>query len=83
MLIVSEWNDPAANNENIAWARESYAALQPSCAKARYVNYLDQDDAGDVEGPFGGNYTRLAQIKAKWDPENIFHLNQNIQPAND
>jgi hypothetical protein len=58
-----------------------FARLEPFFAGARYVNYLDQDDAADLAGPFGGNYARLAQIKAKWDPGNVFHLNQNIQPA--
>ena len=59
----------------------SLPQLEPFCAKARYVNYLDQDDGADLSGPYGANYARLAQIKAKWDPENVFHLNQNIQPA--
>jgi hypothetical protein len=45
------------------------------------VNYLDQDDGADLSGPYGANYARLAQIKAQWDPENVFHINQNIQPA--
>ena len=83
LLILSQWHDAAANAENIAWAREGFAALEPFFAQARYVNYLDQDDAADLVGPFGGNYARLAQIKAKWDPGNVFHLNQNIQPASD
>lgn len=81
LLVLSQWYGAAANTENIAWARESFSASEPFFASARYVNYLDQDDAADLAGPFGGNYERLAQIKAKWDPENLFHLNQNIQPA--
>lgn len=83
LLLLSQWHDPAANRENIAWAREGSASLEPFFASARYVNYLDQDDAADVMGAFGGNYARLAQVKAKWDRGNVFHLNQNIQPAND
>jgi len=81
LLVLSHWYDAAANAENIAWARDGFAALGPSFAQARYLNYLDQDDAADLAGPFGENYARLAQIKAKWDPRNVFHLNQNIQPA--
>jgi len=81
LLILSQWQDLAATEKNIAWARQSFARLEPFFASARYVNYMDQDDAGDVAGPFGPNYARLAKIKAQWDPENIFHLNQNIQPA--
>ena len=82
-LLLSQWHDAAATAENIAWAREGFATVEPFFASARYVNYLDQDDAADVMGAFGANYARLAQIKAKWDPGNVFHLNQNIQPAND
>jgi len=81
MALISQWRDTATNPENIAWARESYAAMEPFCAEARYVNYLDQDDTSDIAGPFGSNYARLAKIKATWDPGNVFHLNQNIQPA--
>ena len=82
LLILSQWEDAAATEQNIAWARQGFARLEPFFATARYVNYMDQDDASDVAGPFGGNYARLAQVKAKWDPENVFHLNQNIRPAN-
>jgi hypothetical protein len=83
LLVLSQWEDTAAKEENIAWARQGFARLEPFSAGARYVNYLDQDDAADLAGPFGGNYARLAKVKARWDPENVFHLNQNIQPAND
>ena len=81
MLVLAQWPDAAADRENIAWARESFVAVEPFFASARYVNYLDHDDAADKAGPFGGNYARLARIKARWDPGNVFHLNQNIQPA--
>lgn len=81
LLVLSQWNDASTNAENIAWAREYFTALMPSFSDARYLNYMDQDDAADLAGPFGANYAKLAQIKAKWDPENLFHLNQNIQPA--
>ena len=80
LLILSQWQEAAAKEENIAWARQGFARLEPFSAGARYVNYLDQDDAADLAGPFGGNYARLAKVKARWDPENVFHLNQNIQP---
>jgi len=81
LLILSQWYDVAAREGNVAWAREGFARMEPFSAGARYVNYMDQDDAADLAGPFGINYAKLAQVKAKWDPENVFHLNQNIQPA--
>lgn len=80
--LISQWQDPAENEANIAWTREVFTELEPFCAKARYVNYLDQDDGADLSGPYGANYAKLAQIKAKWDPGNVFHINQNIQPTN-
>lgn len=80
--LISQWRDPAENEANIAWTRGVFTELEPFCAKARYVNYLDQDDGADLSGPYGANYARLVQIKTKWDPGNVFHINQNIQPTN-
>ncbi|TMM00600.1 MAG: oxidoreductase, partial [Actinobacteria bacterium] len=78
----SEWTDPAATDENVAWARETYAALEPHLAPLRYVNYLDEDDVGNaVRAAYGPNYERLRQLKRRYDPENIFRLNTNIDPA--
>jgi FAD/FMN-containing dehydrogenase len=80
-LVVSEWLDPADNAQNIAWARESYDAMRPSFAAGRYVNYLGDDDGEDaVAAAYGPNYQRLRALKAKYDPANLFHLNQNIEP---
>jgi FAD/FMN-containing dehydrogenase len=80
-LVVSEWLDPADNAQNIAWARESYDAMRPSFSPGRYVNYLGEDDGEDaVAAAYGPNYQRLRTLKAKYDPANLFHLNQNIQP---
>ena len=81
-LIVSEWQDPAASEENIAWARETYAAMQPYMASGRYVNYLGEDEGEDpVASAYGSNYERLRSLKNKYDPTNLFHMNQNIRPA--
>lgn len=82
MLVLSEWTDPSRNDACIAWARESFAALQPFMNGGRYVNYFDGDEQGDaVAAAYGPNYRRLQAIKAKYDPENFFHMNQNIRPA--
>ena len=73
---------PDENEACIAWARETYAAMQPFMGAGRYVNYLGDDERGDaVAAAYGPNYRRLQQIKAKYDPENFFRLNQNITPA--
>ena len=81
-LVVSEWLDPAENARNIAWARESYDVMRPSFTPGRYVNYLGDDDGEDaVAAAYGPNYQRLRTLKAKYDPTNLFHLNQNIRPV--
>ena len=60
---------------------KTYAALQPFVGSGRYVNYLDDDEPGDAAAAaYGPNYRRLCEIKTKYDPENFFHMNQNIRP---
>jgi FAD/FMN-containing dehydrogenase len=81
LLVVSQWLEPADNARNIAWARESYDAMQPYFTRGRYVNYLGEDEGEDaVEAAYGPNIQRLRTLKAKYDPMNLFHLNQNIRP---
>ena len=81
LLVLAQWLDPAENARCIAWARESYDAMKPFMAKGRYVNYLGDDEATDqVAAAYGPNYARLSEIKRKYDPGNVFHLNQNIRP---
>jgi FAD/FMN-containing dehydrogenase len=82
LVILSEWQDRAMNERCIAWARDTYGALAPFMAPGRYLNYLEEDAAAvGVAAAYGPNYARLRQLKAKYDPENVFHLNQNIPPA--
>src|ERR1700730_5320717 len=80
-LLICEWMDPKNSDRCIAWARQTYAAIAPFLASGRYVNYLDNDEAGDpVAAAYGPNYRRLRRIKAKYDPKNFFRMNQNIRP---
>jgi FAD/FMN-containing dehydrogenase len=80
--IVSQWMDPRQNDACIAWCRGTFGELKPFFAAARYVNYLDHDEEGDpASAAYGPNYSRLRQLKAKYDPENLFHANVNIRPA--
>jgi hypothetical protein len=78
---LPEQNDTVGAAET-AWAREFLAALQPHRAGV-YVNFLDSDDdTSRVREAYGDNtYRRLADVKAKYDPENVFHNNKNIQPG--
>jgi FAD/FMN-containing dehydrogenase len=81
LLVLSEWMEPANTDRCIAWARETYAAMDPFVASGRYVNYLGDDETGDpIAAAYGQNYRRLREIKAKYDPRNFFHVNQNIRP---
>jgi FAD/FMN-containing dehydrogenase len=80
-LVLSQTMDPAIADRCTAWVRQTYAAMQPFLAPGRYVNYLDDDETGDaVPAAYGPNYQRLREIKTKYDPGNVFHLNQNILP---
>ena len=80
-LVLSEWMERSLTDRCIAWAREVYAAMEPSFATGRYVNYLGDDEARDpVPAAYGPNYHRLQELKTKYDPGNFFRLNQNIRP---
>ncbi|MCA1601823.1 MAG: BBE domain-containing protein, partial [Acidobacteria bacterium] len=81
LLILSQWMEPAENDRCRAWARESYGQMEPFVGPGRYVNYLGDDEPGDpAVAAYGPNYSRLQEIKTKYDPTNFFHMNQNIRP---
>jgi FAD/FMN-containing dehydrogenase len=81
LLIPGTWFDPAESEANVAWVRETHAALKPHLTERRWLNYLpdDQGEAG-VRAAYGPNYERLVEVKRRVDPENVFHHNQNIAP---
>jgi FAD/FMN-containing dehydrogenase len=81
LILVAQWTDPLETEAHIAWAKETFEALQPYMANRRYVNYLAADDAGFVRQAYGPNYNRLVEVKRRYDPDNIFHLNFNIDPT--
>jgi FAD/FMN-containing dehydrogenase len=82
MLVLSQWADPRQTEACTAWARETFAALRPFAGAGRYVNYLGADERADaVAAAYGPNHARLREIKAKYDPGNLFRLNQNILPT--
>jgi hypothetical protein len=82
LVITSVWLEPAASEENIAWTRSTFEAMRPFTAARQYVNYQGADEGGEdqVRLAYGPNYDRLVEIKTKYDPENLFRLNQNIPP---
>ncbi|TDO45937.1 FAD/FMN-containing dehydrogenase [Kribbella sp. VKM Ac-2527] len=76
------WADAADDERGIAWARNLCADLKPWTTGAVYLNFIGDEGRDRVVAGFGEeNYRRLAQVKAQYDPDNVFHLNQNIRPS--
>jgi FAD/FMN-containing dehydrogenase len=72
------WEAPENDDKHVGWARAFHDAMAPY-ADGVYSNYLDRDEPDRVEAAYGENYERLADIKAEWDPENLFRMNQNVE----
>ncbi|MBB4041236.1 FAD/FMN-containing dehydrogenase [Microvirga flocculans] len=81
MNVHARWRDPAMDKACIAWARGIFEAGKPHAAPTAYVNFMPGDESDRVETAYGGNYCRLAEIKRRYDPENLFRMNQNVRPA--
>lgn len=81
VAIAGMWESPADNDANTKWVRDYHQALHQYGAGAGYVNFLDADDQSRIEENYGDHYARLAKIKGKYDPANLFHINQNIKPV--
>lgn len=80
--IVGMWEDPSENDTHTAWVKDHYAAVHPySGYEAGYTNFMAADDEGRARENYGPAYDRLRQIKAEYDPNNLFRLNQNVSPA--
>jgi FAD/FMN-containing dehydrogenase len=79
-VIAGMWPDAADNERNIAWVRDFYEATAPHSEEGGYVNFMSDDDQDRVSVNYGQNYDRLVDVKRKYDPDNLFHLNQNIRP---
>jgi FAD/FMN-containing dehydrogenase len=74
------WTDPAKDEELIALTRDFYDAVAPYATGGVYTNYMDFDEKERVRSAYGENYERLRKVKARYDPENLFRMNQNIPP---
>jgi FAD/FMN-containing dehydrogenase len=79
-VIAGMWPDAADNEANIKWVRDYYAATSKHSLPSGYINFMAEDDAGRLEDNYGQNFARLVSLKAKYDPGNLFHINQNIAP---
>ena len=80
MNVHGRWTDPNRDQACIGWTRELFQAAAPFATGAVYVNFLTQDEGERVRAAYGPNYDRLVQLKRKYDPANLFRMNQNIRP---
>ncbi len=82
LIVLGMWEGPTGDDANITWARNLWTAAGPFSAGSVYVNYLNWEEADRIKDAYGSTkYRRLADLKTKYDPTNLFHLNQNIAPA--
>jgi FAD/FMN-containing dehydrogenase len=80
ILLLGQWVDPVDTEATITWVRDTFESLQPHMSDRRYTNFFAADDTGVVRQGYGDNYERLVSVKRTYDPDNLFHLNENIQP---
>lgn len=79
--VHGRWEQAAEDEGGIAWSRGLFDALTPHATGSVYVNFLTEDEQGRVRAAYGPNYDRLVELKARYDPDNLFRMNQNIVPA--
>jgi FAD/FMN-containing dehydrogenase len=79
--VHGRWEKPEDDKTCISWAREFFKATAPYATGGVYVNFLTEDETDRIRAAYGPNYDRLVQLKRKYDPTNLFRLNQNIKPA--
>jgi FAD/FMN-containing dehydrogenase len=80
-VIVGVDPDPANRDKIVDWARKYWNALHPFGAGGGYINFMMEEGEASIRATYRENYDRLAAVKAKYDPENFFNVNQNIRPA--
>jgi hypothetical protein len=81
--VEANWDNPADDEANITWARELIAAMAPHSDGSRYLNFagFQEEGAAGIRAAFGTQYARLAALKVRYDPSNLFRLNQNLAPG--
>ncbi|MGE5644589.1 MAG: FAD-binding oxidoreductase [Acidobacteriota bacterium] len=82
-VIVGVDPDPAKNPQTIAWTKAYHDALHPFSAGGAYVNFMMDEGQERIQATYRDNYARLAAVKRRYDPGNLFRVNQNIRPAED
>jgi FAD/FMN-containing dehydrogenase len=81
MNVHTRWREQADERRSIDWARQLFAETAPHATGGVYVNFMPEDEIDRVASAYGANYARLTALKAKYDPGNLFRLNQNVRPS--
>lgn len=79
--VHGRWDSPAEDRDCVEWARGFFRDTAPFATGGVYVNFLTEDESDRIKAAYGANYQRLAEAKKKYDPQNLFRVNQNIRPA--
>lgn len=79
--LCNRWLDPGETDTHIDWARSAYERLSPLLTGGVYVNFLADEGAHHAQAAYGDKYRRLVELKNRYDPTNVFRLNQNITPS--
>ena len=79
--VHSRWETAIEDQKCIGWARDFFKASQPFASTGAYVNFMTEEEGDRVTSVYGPNYARLSELKKKYDPDNLFHFNQNIKPG--
>jgi FAD/FMN-containing dehydrogenase len=81
LVLATSWQDAADTESCLKWHEETFQRLQPYSGGRIFTNYMSIPGGGNAKSVYGNNFSRLAHLKKKHDPDNIFHLNQNILPG--
>jgi hypothetical protein len=79
-VIVGVDPDPANRQAITTWAKDYWTALHPHCAAGAYINFMMDEGEERIKATYGKNFERLQKVKKKYDPRNLFRVNQNIAP---
>ncbi len=81
MNVHTRWETPQEDQKAIAWAKDLFNSTARYATGGEYVNFMTDDEQARIKGAaYGANYPRLAQVKKKYDPDNLFRMNQNVKP---
>jgi FAD/FMN-containing dehydrogenase len=81
MVIIGVDPDPVNKDKISTWTKQYWEALHPFSAGGAYLNFIGTEGEDRVKSSYGGNFERLVSLKKKYDPDNLFRINQNINPA--